>query len=111
MGYDKYVSHFLFYIVPKLRVMKSQRSHSWETYAIALSFVAVWIYFAAWIWSGHTRVQLSTAWQLLLLPALVIMAVIFMRRLRRVLASMRGENDEDSPVLPPNRTFNGHARR
>jgi membrane protein implicated in regulation of membrane protease activity len=77
--------------------MKPQRSYTWETVVIILSFLAVWVYFAAWIRAGRNETPLSPAWQLLLLPALVLLAVVFVRRVQRVMNSLRGESKSTSP--------------
>jgi hypothetical protein len=81
--------------------MKSPRSYSWETVVIAVSFLAVWVYFAAWIWAGRNETPLSAAWQLLLLPALVLLAVVFVRRMQRVMSSLRGQSKSTPPHFPP----------
>jgi hypothetical protein len=86
--------------------MKSSRSYSWETIAIAASFAAMWIYFLVWLWAGRNEIELSPAWQFLLLPALVLLIVIFARRLRRVLALLRGKSD--GTTLP---SVNGHPKK
>lgn len=77
--------------------MKPQRNFSTETLIIAGSFVAVWIYFIARIWAGRAQVTLSPFWQVLLLPALVLLVIIFVKRLRRVARALRGEFD-DAPT-------------
>jgi membrane protein implicated in regulation of membrane protease activity len=79
--------------------MKSQRNFSLETLVIAGSFVAVWIYFGARIWAGRAEIQLSPFWQLLLLPALVLLAIVFVRRTKRVINALRGRDEQGS--YPP----------
>jgi hypothetical protein len=90
--------------------MKTPRKNSWETSVIAISFIAVWIYFAARIWAGRNEITISPAWQLLLLPSLILLIVIFARRLRRVLGSLRGEDghEQEPTVWPPP---NGRPKR
>jgi hypothetical protein len=75
--------------------MKTEK-YSWETIGIAISFIAVWIYFLIRIWAGRAEIELSPFWQLLLLPALIAMLVIFVRRMKRVVNAIRG-NDGNAP--------------
>jgi hypothetical protein len=85
--------------------MKSPRKYTWETFAIALSFIAMWIYFLVWLWAGRQEAPLAPAWQILLLPSLVLLAVIFARRMRRVLALLRGKGKDTSS------SANGHPKK
>lgn len=55
----------------------------WETIVIALSFVGVWIYFFAWLIAGRREEPLSAWWQLLLLPCLVALFIVFRQRFKR----------------------------
>jgi len=86
------------FFVRHMHAMKSEK-YSWETIGIATSFIAVWIYFLVWIWAGRSQIELSPFWQLLLLPALVAMLIVFVRRMKRVLGAIRGK-DTNMPPHP-----------
>lgn len=78
---------------------------------IAISFFAIWIYFLIWLWAGRREVQLSPAWQLLLAPSLILLAVVFVRRVKRVLSSLRGEDDQGRRSPGQSRPTNGHRKK
>lgn len=55
-----------------------------ESWVMAACFVAVWIYFIAWIAARKYGSGLSNWWQLVLLPLLIIVLVITARRVSRI---------------------------
>lgn len=69
----------------------------WETIVIALSFVGVWIYFFAWLLAGRAEEPLSAWWQLLLLPCLVALFIVFRQRFKRAQAIMRENKERQQP--------------
>lgn len=89
--------------------MKAERNFSLETLILAGSFVAVWIYFGIRIWAGRREIELSTWWQLLLLPALILLVIIFVRRAKRVLGALR--NNDTNSFTPRPRSVNGQDNR
>lgn len=74
--------------------------YSWETLVIAASFVAVWIYYLLRMRASHGDTPLSPASQLLLLPAVVLLVVVFVRRMTRVFGAMREAMNRSGS--PPN---------
>lgn len=69
----------------------------WETLVIAASFAGVWIYFFAWLAAGRDKTPLAPTWQLLLVPCLIALFIVFRRRLARARSTMR----ESQEMRPP----------
>lgn len=69
----------------------------WETLVIVANFVGVWIYFLAWIAAGRAKEPLAIWWQFLLLPLLVALVVVFLRRIARAKHAVR----ENTTPRPP----------
>jgi len=55
-----------------------------ESWIMAACFALVWIYFVVWIAARKLGSGLNNWWQLILLPALVIVLVIMGRRISRI---------------------------
>ena len=70
---------------------KSDKSRvpRWETWTMALSFVALWAWFLARQNALRAGQPLSSWWQIALGVSLGLLVWIFVRRLRRALAGLK----------------------
>ena len=71
----------------------------WETLVIAGSFAGMWIYFFAWLAAGRAQTPLSPYWQLLLLPCLLALFLVFKKRIKRAQNAVREASEQNS--FPP----------
>ncbi len=67
----------------------SQAAPRWETWTMALSFVALWVWFLAYQNAGRAGEPLSLLWQAPLLISVALLVWIFVRRMRRALAGLK----------------------
>ncbi len=73
----------------------------WETWAMALSFVALWAWFMAYLSASRPGGSLSAWWQVPLAVSLAVLIWIFVRRMKRALAGLK-------EVHPAQRGRSGH---
>ena len=64
----------------------------WETWTMALSFVALWAWFLAYQNAARAGESLSYLWQIPLFVSLALLLWIFVRRLKRALAAIKSVN-------------------
>ncbi|HEX9996507.1 MAG TPA: hypothetical protein VGB45_05130 [Abditibacterium sp.] len=69
-----------------------EKTPRWETATMVLSFVLVWAYFLAFQSARREGVTPHFAWNLALLGAVIALIVVFVRRLKRTLQSLRDQN-------------------
>ena len=83
--------------------VKSQANGAprWETWAMALSFVALWTWFMAYLSASRPGGSLSVLWQVPLVISLAVLIWIFVRRMKRALAGLK-------EVHPAQRGRSGH---
>ncbi len=61
----------------------------WETWAMALSFAALWAWFMAYLSASRTGESPSAWWQIPLVVSLAVLIWIFVRRMKRALAGLK----------------------
>ena len=61
----------------------------WETAIMALSFVAIWVWWLARQNAYKTQTEFSGAWNLFLLAVVGLLVWVFVRRLARTMAAIR----------------------
>jgi hypothetical protein len=61
----------------------------WETGVMVGSFILIWVYFLARQGALKAGSELSFVWNAALLVAVAALIVVFIRRLKRTLASLR----------------------
>ncbi len=61
----------------------------WETWAMALSFAALWAWFMAYLSASRVNESPSTLWQIPLVVSLGVLVWIFVRRTKRALAGLK----------------------
>lgn len=64
----------------------------WETLAMIGSFALVWAYFLAFQAARGTKTPPHFGWKLALLAAIGVLVWVFVRRLKRILAALNGQN-------------------
>ena len=64
----------------------------WETWAMALSFAALWAWFMAYLGASRPGASLSVLWQIPLAVSLAVLVWIFVRRTKRALAGLKAIN-------------------
>lgn len=71
--------------------IKSQTNGAprWETWAMALSFAALWAWFMAYLSASRTGESPSVLWQIPLVVSLAVLIWIFVRRMKRALAGLK----------------------
>lgn len=61
----------------------------WETYAMALSFVALWVWFLARQAAFRAGQMPSVLWQIPLIVSVIVLVWIFVRRMKRALSGLK----------------------
>ncbi len=69
-----------------------EKTPRWETVAMIGSFVLVWAYFLAFGNAQAAKMTLHFGWKIALLAAVGVLIWVFIRRLRRILAALNGQN-------------------
>ena len=64
----------------------------WETWAMALSFAALWAWFMAYLGASRANQSPAIWWQIPLAISLVLLVWIFVRRTKRTLAALKEVN-------------------
>ena len=64
----------------------------WETWTMALSFVALWAWFLAYQNAARAGESLSLGWQIPLFVSVGLLIWIFVRRLKRAMAGIKAVN-------------------
>ena len=68
---------------------QSNGAPRWETWALALSFAALWAWFMAYLSASRPGESLSVLWQIPLFVSLAVLIWIFVRRMKRALAGLK----------------------
>ena len=61
----------------------------WETWAMAASFAALWIWFMAYLSASRVHESPTIWWQIPLAVSLAVLIWIFVRRTKRALAALK----------------------
>ena len=71
--------------------LKSQANGAprWETWAMALSFAALWAWFMAYLSASRAGESASVLWQIPLAVSLAVLIWIFVRRMKRALLGLK----------------------
>lgn len=64
----------------------------WETWAMAASFAALWVWFMAYLSASRVNESPSALWQIPLAVSLVVLIWVFVRRTKRALNGIKEIN-------------------
>ncbi|PQV65145.1 hypothetical protein B1R32_102153 [Abditibacterium utsteinense] len=71
---------------------ETEKTPRWETVAMVLSFALVWAYFLVFQSARRGNLSPHFGWNVALLLAVGALVVIFVRRLKRILAALDAQN-------------------
>ncbi len=71
---------------------ETEKTPVWETATMIASFALVWAYFLAFQSARRENLALHFGWNVALLLAVGLLIWVFVRRLKRILAALNGQN-------------------